>query len=216
MGEYRAFSNDGMWWWNGTDWMPTRAPDGRSAIWNGTQWVPGGGVMGVAALTVIAIGLGVGEVIWAFIVIFVLILEANAEYEARGRTGYESITDTSLSLPLLLSLLIVPVIITILGSAIIRRRWWIAFVIGGWPLIALIALAGGVGAIVTIGITFAALVGIAWLVHRRVWGSTWQLSADGQQWVRGARSVSTRSKDGRWRWDGRTWVLAGEAGVAPG
>ena len=68
MGEYRAFSNDGMWWWNGTDWMPTRAPDGRSAIWNGTQWVPGGGVMGVAALTVIAIGLGVGEVIWAFIV----------------------------------------------------------------------------------------------------------------------------------------------------
>ena len=216
MGEYRAFSNDGMWWWNGTDWMPTRAPDGRSAIWNGTQWVPGGGVMGVAALTVIAIGLGVGEVIWAFIVIFVLILEANAEYEARGRTGYESITDTSLSLPLLLSLLIVPVIITILGSAIIRRRWLIAFVIGGWPLIALIALAGGVGAIVTIGITFAALVGIAWLVHRRVWGSTWQLSADGQQWVRGARSVSTWSKDGRWRWDGRTWVLAGEGAVAPG
>lgn len=32
------FSNDGNWWWDGTQWTSTLSPDGHYR-WNGTTWV---------------------------------------------------------------------------------------------------------------------------------------------------------------------------------
>jgi hypothetical protein len=166
------------------------------------------------ALSGIAIGLGCAELVWAFVVFLIITSEVNALWEARGRVGYESVTDWSLSVPFLLTLLIVPAIITVLAAANFRRHWWVGVLLGvllgGWPaiVIALLALispgSGRLETIVTIGAIVAALIAIGWLVHRSVWGS-WKLSADGQSWARGRRSFPTVSIDGRWRWDGRTW-----------
>jgi hypothetical protein len=33
------FSDDGLWWWDGTRWSPTISEDGRWR-WDGQQWVP--------------------------------------------------------------------------------------------------------------------------------------------------------------------------------
>lgn len=33
------FSNDGTWWWNGKEWIPSVSDDGRLR-WNGARWIP--------------------------------------------------------------------------------------------------------------------------------------------------------------------------------
>lgn len=37
----RGFSADGLWWFDGSTWLPTISPDGRRR-WNGHSWVPTG------------------------------------------------------------------------------------------------------------------------------------------------------------------------------
>jgi hypothetical protein len=213
MSEYRGFSNDGLWWWTGAAWMPTRPPDGRSATWTGSQWVASSESLGTLALSAIALGLGLVELVWAIVAVVILVSEANAQYEASGRVGTEDITHTPVSVPILVSLLIIPAIVTILTSANVRRHWWVGVLLGGWPamVVALLALvspgSGRLETIATMGFIVVVLIAIGWLVHRGAW-RRWNLSADGQRWVRGSRSFPTVSIDGRWCWDGRTWLPA--------
>ena len=44
-------SPDGMYFWDGQQWLSTLSPDGRSR-WNGTAWLPSGQVFGPAAYQV--------------------------------------------------------------------------------------------------------------------------------------------------------------------
>ena len=132
------FSDDGLRWWTGTAWMPTRPPDGRSATWTGSQWIAGGGRFTAWELFAIALALGAVEFLWGFIVVLLITSEVNAEWVASGRSVYESITEWPLSTPLLYSLLIVPVIVTVLAAANLRRYWWLGvLLLGGWPAILL-------------------------------------------------------------------------------
>ncbi len=211
MSEYRGvFSNDGLWWWTGTAWMPARPPDGRSARWTGTQWAAGGGSLSVWALIGIGLGLGFAEFVWAFLVFFITTSEVNALWEARGRVGYEDITDWPGSVPLLMTLLIIPIIVAILSSASLKRYWWIGVLcLAGWPAMAFAVDAfftpgDQTGSIAAAGVFILALLTIGLIVNRIAW-RRWRLSADGLRWVRGGRSFPTTSTDGRWRWDGQTW-----------
>src|SRR3982074_859200 len=79
------FSDDGLRWWTGTAWMPTRPPDGRSATWTGSQWVAGGGRFTAWELFAIALALGAVEFLWGFIVVLLITSEVNAEWVASGR-----------------------------------------------------------------------------------------------------------------------------------
>jgi hypothetical protein len=212
----QQFSADGRYWWTGEAWMPTRPPDGQSARWNGVGWTRGG--MNVGAVIGIAALLALVEFVWAVIVVIALVVDANNRYGAAGRVGDESITNSPLAAPLLLSLLIIPAFTTIF-SAVNLQRWWAAVLLGGWPapLIAFAALIspgeGRFEAIVVMGAVLAALSAIAWLATR-LSRRTWTLSADGATWESGHRSFPTLSVDGRWRWDGETWRLQTAPGSA--
>src|SRR5207249_11382583 len=56
-----AFSPDGMWWWDGSQWRPAISPDGKWR-WDGRGWVPagpgppraGGGAGAANGITVVA------------------------------------------------------------------------------------------------------------------------------------------------------------------
>jgi hypothetical protein len=122
--------------------MPTRPPDGRSAAWTGSQWAARGGPLGLWVVFGTALGLGLVEFVWAIVVFLIVTSEVNALWEARGRVGYESITDWSLSVPFLLSLLIVPIVVAILTAANVGRHWWVGVLfLGGWPAIAVALIA---------------------------------------------------------------------------
>lgn len=196
--------------------MPARPPDGRSARWNGTRWAPGG--LNVGAVIGIAVGLAFLEFVWAVIVVIILVFAANEQYNAAGRVGTESITNTSVSAPLLLSLLIIPAVTTIV-AAVNLQRWWAAVLLGGWPavLIALLALispgSGRIETIVAMGAGLGAITVIA-LLATRLSRRAWKLSADGEAWQSGRDSFATLSVDGRWRWDGQTWRLQKAPGDA--
>jgi len=219
MSDYRAFSNDRLWWWNGTGWMPTRAPDGRSAVWSGSHWVARGGLLHWGVVVGIAVALGVIEFVWVLVAVFLIIVsDVNARYEAGGRVGSEDIFDSPLTLPILLTFLVVPIIVTVLTAANIRRHWWVGvLVLGGWPAIAIAILmfvtpaTGKLEDEAVLGVVVLALIAIGWLVHSVVFRS-WHLSPDGHRWVRGGRSFPTHSSDGHWRWDGRTWLPAETVG----
>jgi hypothetical protein len=150
------------------------------------------------------------EFVWAFLVFFITTSEVNALWEARGRVGYESITDWPVSVPLLMSLLIIPIVVAILSSANLMRYWWIGVLcLAAWPAVAFAVLAlftpgDQTGSIAAAGVFILALLAIGLLVNR-IARRRWRLSADGQRWVRGGRSFSTTSPDGHWRWDGQTW-----------
>src|SRR5438094_8116023 len=57
-----AFSPDGMWWWDGSQWRPAISPDGKWR-WDGRAWVPagpgppraGGGAGAAVGVTVVAL-----------------------------------------------------------------------------------------------------------------------------------------------------------------
>jgi hypothetical protein len=162
------------------------------------------------ALSGIAIGLGCAELAWAFVLFLIITSEVNALWEARGRVGYESVTDWYLSVPFLLTLLILPAIVTVLTAANLQRHWWVGVLLGGWPAIVVAWLAlvspgsGRLETIATMSAIVAALIALGWLIHRSIWMG-WKLSADGHRWIRRGRSFPTISTDGRWRWDGQTW-----------
>ena len=211
------FSEDGHYWWNGVAWMPTRSPDGRSAVWNGTEWVPSSGSIGVPAVAGIAVALGFVELVWAIAGIAILVSAANQQYEAAGRVGTESITNTPLFGPVAASLLILPTIIAVSTSIALARHWWLGLFLGGWPAILvafLAAVSPGEGRLETItamAVVLAVIGLVSWAVHVFVW-RRWRLSPDGRRWIRGRKSFPTTSVDGRWRWDGQTWQVERPAG----
>ena len=212
MSDQRGFSNDGMWWWTGADWMPARPPDGLSARWTGSGWVSRGGSLDWATVLGIAVGLGFLELIWVLVGLLIVSSDVNARWEAGGRVGTESIFDSPLTVPILVTFSIVPIVVTVVTAANIRRYWWLAVpILGGWQVMGiaiLMLVTPGTGkseSTAVIGGLLLAVVAIGWVVHTFVFRS-WSLSPDGGTWVRGGRSVPTLSSDGRWRWDGHTWL----------
>jgi len=209
-----VFSADGRWWWDGAAWMPSRSPDGHSFKWTGSAWRKSTGRLGTEALIGLGSALSFLELVWLIVVIAILTTLANDQYEARGRTGTESITDAPGAVVMLLSLLVVPLAIVILAALLGGRRWWLGVLFGGWPaaLIAFLALispgSGRLESIAAMGSVIAVITAAGWLVSR-IGSREWALSADGSQWIQGKKSLSTVSADGRWRWDGSAWRPAG-------
>jgi hypothetical protein len=202
------FSPDGSWWWNGSDWIPARSPDGRQAVWTGSRWVRSGSTGAVLA---IAASLWVVEIGLFVVAIIVLIFVANEEYVARGQTGYEDIAATSISIEVLIGLLILPLVITAVVSAR-SRRWWAGPLAGGALPTAVAVLGQHWAAAPVTSAAVSILVPAAFiatgLIANRLLFVPWTLSADGRWWRRGATTYSTMSTDGRWRWDGLEWQRA--------
>src|SRR5438067_254013 len=136
-----SFSTDRRWWWNGEAWMPARSPDGSYAKWDGKTWVVSSRSSSrYLAVGLTAAGLWVLQLVWAFVAVILLIFQANDEYHARGSVGTEDISSTAISVPIFVSLLILPLLMTALSSALIPHRWLLAPVIGGWPLVFLVLI----------------------------------------------------------------------------
>ena len=74
-----AFSPDGLWWWDGSQWRPAISPDGLWR-WNGRGWEPagpgpthrtGGGTATAAIVTVAAFA---GVLVLVSVVVVVILL----------------------------------------------------------------------------------------------------------------------------------------------
>ena len=199
------FSQDGRWWWNGSEWMPAQSPDGRAAVWTGSRWLRSASSLGTTLG--IAAGLWLLEVAWLVVAVILLVFAANEEYVARGQTGQEDIAATSISTPVFSSLLIVPLIITVFVSAR-SRHWWIGPLVGGAvpSMVAILVHSSSAPvppAIVLVSVP-SAYIAAGWIANRLLY-APWALSADGQWWRNGRAAYSAISADGRWRWDGLTW-----------
>ena len=200
------FSQDGLWWWTGESWMPSRSPDGAYARWDGFRWmIPSQSPMRWAWVMIGSVCLWFVEAVWVVIGVTVLVFQTNTEWYARGRVGTEDILATSISVPVLVSFLIVPLIITAVDARLISWRWWLAAVIGGGPVLVLAAgslFSPSLGTLAMVLIA-AAFVGVAWGVAKL--SPTWRVSRDGAWWTDGRRRLSVATPDGQWRWDGKTW-----------
>lgn len=202
-----GFSPDGRWWWNGLAWMPTASPDGEYLRWTGKTWVRNPNRIG--RLIGIVAALWALELMLAVVAVIILILAANSEYYARGRTGTEDIASTSISVPILLSLLVVPLIVTSVVSASVNRHWWLGSIAGG-ALPSVIAIASqrwseqALFSIVVSVLIVSAFVVVGWAAHRKFIGR-WSLSPDSASWGDGRHSYPTLSSDGQWRWTGGSW-----------
>ncbi|HSS61562.1 MAG TPA: hypothetical protein VLK30_08920 [Candidatus Limnocylindrales bacterium] len=173
--------------------------------------------IGPGALSAIAAALWlVVEVPLGIVAVVILVFQANDEYYARGSVGYESISTTAISIPVFLFLLLVPLAITTLVSANVRRYWWVGSIAGG-GLPSLVTIGAQrwsvdiVSSLATSTIVVGLFVIVGWGAYRFV-SRRWVLSADGQSWVKGGLRYPTLSDDGRWRWDGTTWLPVMAAG----
>lgn len=139
-----------------------------------------------------------------------LIFQANDEYYARGSVGTEDIASTAISGPIFVSLLVLPLFITVLSSALIAHRWVLGPVIGGWPLLVLAAIdaltrkPGWIETLAVLVAVAALLAGAAWLTQRLT-RKHWRLTTDGSLWGNGNRWYAAVSSDRQWRWDGSMW-----------